>query len=84
LLFFIDICDAFYLGNEGCSPCLPGKVKVWFMGKPRPRFNASLPQDLRQLVLGIGMSFQAAFHQCRIDCEWLPLTRDRADLGFSV
>jgi hypothetical protein len=47
LLFFVVICDAFNLGDEDRSFCLPGNIEVGLAGKSRSWLDASLSQDLR-------------------------------------
>lgn len=84
LLFFVVVRDALDLGDEDCSPRLPGKIEVWLLGMPGPRFNTGLSQHPSQLVLSVGVPLEAPLNKSWINCERLPLGRQRAYMGLSV
>ena len=84
LFFFIVVGDALDLGDVDGSVGLLSEVVVRLVAEPRSRVDACLPQGLRQRVLGVGVALQGALDQGRTDGEWLPFTRQEADVGFSV
>ena len=84
LLFFILVRDALDLGDEDGFFGFPGKVEVRLVREPGTRFNPCPAEDLRQLVLGVGMALEAALDKGRINREWLPLARQGAYRSFPV
>ena len=69
LFFLVVVGDALDLGDEDGALCLPGEVEVRLVRQPGTRFDPRLAQDLRELVLGIGMALEAALDQRRVDGE---------------